>query len=174
MPESVMKKFSLLGIILLSLLLGACHEERAVYDDEYVPELRRFDMIDSYDVDTAVSNAPLALSPYEYEGLFEVFWKVDSLEDYRVSLKINDRNSIYNSIMIGTTICGEGKVCDQAGSWVCEYTEDLYMNCDTSTRNVDISSLFGSSLPKTLYLLLEVCDANSDYCTYRSYPVSME
>jgi hypothetical protein len=169
-----MKKIGLLGVILSALLLTACHEERVAYEDEYLPELKRFDMIDSYDVDTAVSTAPLALSPYEYEGLFEVFWKVDSLEDYRVSLKINDRNSIYDSIMIGTTVCGEGLICDQAGSWVCEYTEDLYMNCDTSTRNVDISGLFGPTLPQRLYLLLEVCDANSDYCTVRSYPVSME
>lgn len=169
-----MKKIGLLTAILSFVLLTGCDEEVTPYEEEYVPDLKRFDMIDSYDVDTAVSTAPLALSPYEYEGLFEVFWKVDSLEDYRVSLKINDRNSIYDSIMIGTTVCGEGLICDQAGSWVCEYTEDLYMNCDTSTRNVDISDLFGPTLPQKVYLLLEVCDANSDYCTVRSYPVDME
>lgn len=169
-----MNKLPLVFVILLSLLLVACDEEPVqVYDDNPVPELRSFHMIDSYDVDTSNSNAALRLSPYEYEGLFEIFWKVNSLENYRVSLKINDRDTLSNSIAIGSTVCGAGLVCDQAGHWVCEYTDDLYMNCDTSIKDVDIEPLF-NDIPKNLYLLLEVCDIDSNYCEFDSYPVTME
>lgn len=170
-----MNKFIVLFVALASLMLSACggsHREPA-YEEDYVPELRSFDMIDSYDVDTSTSNAPLYLSPYEYEGLFEIFWKVNSLENYRVSLKINDRDTLTNSITIGSTVCGAGLVCDQSGSWVCEYTEDLFMNCDTSVSDVDVEPLF-NVIPKNLYLLLEVCDIDSNYCEFDSYPVTME
>ncbi len=169
-----MNKVILLFAVFTSLFLTACGGDREpVYDDNFVPELRSFDMIDSYDVDTSTSNAPLALSPNQYNGLFEIFWKVNSLENYRVSLKINDRDTLYNSITIGSTVCGAGLVCDQSGNWVCEYTEDLFMNCDTSVRNVDIEPLF-STIPQKLYLLLEVCDIDSNYCEFDSYPVTME
>jgi len=169
-----MNKLIVLSVVISSLLLAACGGGREpAYEDDYVPELRSFDMIDSYDVDTAISSAPLALSPYEYDGLFEVFWRVNSLENYRVSLKINDRDSLINSINIGSTVCGAGLACDQSGNWVCEYTDDLFMNCDTSVRDVDIEPLF-DVIPQTLYLLLEVCDTNSNYCEFDSYPVTME
>ena len=170
-----MKKLfmSLVLLSITSILVACGGGGSSAHHDEYFPELRAFDMIDSYDVDTATSNDPLALSPYEYEGLFEIFWKVDSLEDYRVSLKINDRDSLYNSITIGTTVCGAGLACDQSGHWVCEYTEDGYMNCDTSVRNVDIAPLF-DVVPETVYLLLEICDTNSNYCEFDSYPVTLE
>jgi len=169
------KIIGLFSLMTVLFALGGCREEgdRRVHHEEYVPELRRFDMIDSYDVDTATSNAALRLSPYLYDGLFEVFWTVNSLEDYRVSFKINDRDTLTNSISIGSTICGAGLTCDQSGHWVCEYTSDFYMNCDTSVRDVDISSLF-NTVPKNLFMLLEVCDTNSNYCEFDSYPVTME
>jgi hypothetical protein len=169
-----MNKTVLACLVSISLLLAACGDERQpVHEEEFIPELRSFNMIDSYDVDTATSNAPLALSPYEYDGLFEIFWKVNSLENYRVSLKINDRDTPSNSITIGSTVCGAGLVCDQSGNWVCEYTEDLFMNCDTSVKDVDIEPLF-NVIPKKVYLLLEICDIDSNYCEFDSYPVTME
>lgn len=167
--------FVFLTLVCLASLLGACGggSSQAADQEDFVPELRAFDMIDSYDVDTATSNEPLTLSPYLYDGLFEVFWKVNSLEDYRVSLRINDRDDWRNSITIATEICGEGLRCDQAGNWVCEYTSDFYMSCDVSSREVDINELF-DQVPEDLYLLLEVCDTNSGYCEYDSYPVRFE
>lgn len=167
---------ALFAVVLLASFVSACGGERsAAHDphDDYVPELRAFDIIDSYDTDTAVSNKPLALSPYFYDGLYEVFWAVNSLEDYTVSLRINDRASIAGSLLINSQVCGAGRACDQAGNWICEYTNDFYMSCDNSVREVDVYPLI-RQLPQQVYLLLEVCDRNSGYCEYDYYPVTLE
>nr|WP_324258606.1 hypothetical protein [Cellvibrio fontiphilus] len=173
MPK-FLASFALVSSILL--LVGCGGSGSAVSDpgEDYRPELRAFDIIDSYDTDTAKPNhPPLALSPYFYDGLFEVFWSVNSLEDYTVSLRINDRASIANSILISSQVCGAGFACDQGGGWICEYTNDFFMSCDTSSREVDIYPLI-DQLPQRVFLLLEVCDRNSGYCEYDYYPVTLE
>lgn len=170
------KTFASFALVLLISLLAACGGSSAVSEpgEEYLPELRSFDIIDSYDTDTAVpKHPPLALSPYYYDGLYEVFWAVDSLEDYTVSLRINDRASIAGSLLISSQVCGAGRLCDQRGNWVCEYTNDFYMSCDNSSREVDIYPLI-RQLPQLVYLLLEICDRNSGYCEYDYYPVTLE
>lgn len=165
-------------IALCSLAFSGCGgESRAVDDphhDDYVPELRVFDLIDSYDTDTAKPNhPPLALSPYLYDGLFDVFWQVNSLEDYTVTLRINNRPSLTNSLVVHSQVCGAGRRCDQGGNWICEYTKDFYMSCDGSSFERDIYPLV-SKVPQLVYLLLEVCDSNSGYCEYDYYPVTLE
>lgn len=170
------KILSSVALVMFTSVLVACGGGEAVSEppEQYLPELRAFDIIDSYDTDTAHPNyPPLALSPYLYDGLYEIFWTVDSLEDYTVSLRINDRASIANSILINSQICGAGRRCDQAGNWICEYTTDFYMSCDDSTREVDIYPLV-RQLPQQVYLLLEICDRNSGYCEYDYYPVTLE
>lgn len=165
------------ALVILPSVLVACGGSGSAASDpgeDYRPELRAFDIIDSYDTDTAIPNhPPLALSPYFYDGLYEVFWAVDSLEDYTVSLRINDRASIAGSILINSQVCGAGRVCDQGGNWICEYTNDFFMSCDNSPREVDIYPLI-SQLPQRVFLLLEVCDRNSGYCEYDYYPVTLE
>ncbi|QEY19029.1 hypothetical protein D0C16_13295 [Cellvibrio sp. KY-GH-1] len=153
---------------------GESHAVDDPHHDDYVPELRVFDLIDSYDTDTAKPNHPaLALSPYLYDGLFDVFWQVNSLEDYTVTLRINDRPSLTNSLKIHSQVCGAGRRCDQGGNWICEYTNDFYMSCDGSGVERDIYPLV-SKVPQLVYLLLEVCDSNSGYCEYDYYPVTLE
>ncbi len=174
-----MKKILSTAIIALcSLAMSGCGGESHAVDDphhdDYVPELRVFDLIDSYDTDTAKPNHPaLALSPYLYDGLFDVFWQVNSLEDYTVTLRINDRPSLTNSLKIHSQVCGAGRRCDQGGNWICEYTNDFYMSCDGSGVERDIYPLVGK-VPQLVYLLLEVCDSNSGYCEYDYYPVTLE
>lgn len=142
--------------------------------DNYVPELRAFDIIDSYDTDTANQNhPPLALNPYLYEGLYEIFWDVNSLEDYTVTLRINDRTTIAGSLPIYSQVCGAGRLCDQSGGWVCEYTHDFYMSCEGSAREIDIYSLVNKA-PQKVYLFIEVCDSNSGYCEFDYYPMTLE
>lgn len=171
--------------ILMLLLLGvtACGGDKVAssHPEDFVPELHYFDIIDSYGVDTArTPHAELTLSPFEYNGLFEVFWQVNSLEDYTVSLKINDRPSLLDSITIHSEVCGEGRWCDQAGSFVCEYTGTFLMSCENSKKMADIWSLFPMDIndepitPEILYLFLEICDYDSFYCEYDYYPVLME
>lgn len=162
---------SVLGV-LLALLLTACGADTRLADPR--PELRRFDIIDSYDTDTALPNYPaLRLNPYLYDGLFEVFWRVNSSEDYRVSLLINDRPTIADSLRIHSQICGAGLRCDQSGNWICEYTTDFYMSCDAGEREVDIYPLI-DKLPQKLYLFMEICDQDSGYCEFDYYPVTLE
>jgi hypothetical protein len=139
----------------------------------YTPELRSFNLFDSYDIDTRVdATTPLTLSPYLYDGLFDVFWGVNSLEDYHVELRINDIPDPQASFLIHRELCGAGLWCDQAGNLICEYTSDLYMACEGEPL-VDISLLF-PQIPEELYLILQVCDINSSYCEFDYYPVLME
>lgn len=171
------KIYSAVAPLLVCLALVACGGGGSVAvapGEEYLPELRVFDIIDSYETDTATPNRPpLALNPYQYDGLYEVFWAVDSVEDYTVSLRINDRATIANSLLITSQVCGAGRQCDQGGNWLCEYTTDFYMSCDGSVSEVDIYPLV-RQLPQRVYLLLEVCDRNSGYCEYDYYPVTLE
>lgn len=177
----MIRNLSAASILIISLILSACGGGGGggtvvVEDphDNFVPELRAFDIIDSYDVDTANPNhPPLALSPYLYDGLYEVFWNVNSLEDYRVTLRINDTKNIAGSLPIYTQTCGAGRQCDQAGGWVCEYTSDFYMSCEGSGREVDIYPLV-NKMPQKVHLFIEVCDYNSNYCEYDYYPVTLE
>ncbi|ACE84952.1 hypothetical protein [Cellvibrio japonicus] len=163
-------------VLAIATILGlsACHEDDGVAPEDYVPHLYRFDIIDSYDQDTARPGyGDLALNPYLYDGLFEIFWQVNSLEDYRMTLRVNDRPSITTSLAVHSEVCGQGRWCDQGGSLICEYTSDYYLSCDNSGRLVDIVNLF-SQVPDDLYLFLEVCDRDSSYCEYDYYPVRFE
>ncbi len=140
----------------------------------YTPELHRFDMVDSYGTDTAdPGSTPLAINPFLYDGLFDVFWEVNSLEDYQVNIRINDSAGIYNSLLVYSEICGLNRACDQAGGVICEYTSDYMLSCNNNAPKY-IYSLFPYGSPESLYLLLEICDLNSTYCAYDYYPVLME
>lgn len=163
-------------LVLCVTMLSACHEGETRAD--YTPELQSFDMIDSYGQDTArPPYLDLALSPSELpsgtEGVFEIFWRVNSLEDYTVSLRVNDRPSIATSLAVHSEVCGAGRWCDQSGSLICDYTDDFYLSCDNSNNPLDIASLF-PDVPQRLYLFLEVCDSDSNYCEYDYYPVTFE
>ena len=174
-----MKKIlSVAMIALFSLAISGCGDDSVAADDphhdNYVPELQVFDLIDSYDTDTARPGHPsLALSPYLYDGLFEVFWEVNSLEDYTVTLRINDRPTLTNSLVIHSQVCGEGRRCDQDGNWICEFTNDSFMSCDGSAFERDIYPLI-VKYPQEVYLFMEICDTNSNYCEYDYYPVTLE
>ncbi|WP_231591845.1 hypothetical protein [Cellvibrio sp. pealriver] len=165
-----------IGLLLCVNFLSGCGSETVAADDpheNYVPELRAFDIIDSYDTDTATPNhPPLILDPYLYDGLFEVFWDVDSLEDYRVSVRINDRNTIENSIVVHSQWCGAGRSCDQSGNLICEYTSDFFMSCGNAAQERDIYPLI-DQIPQKVYLFIEICDYNSGYCEYDYYPVEL-
>jgi hypothetical protein len=169
-----------LWLVAASISLTACgggtsDREPSPRVINYTPELRRFDIVDSYGVDTAQpGTTPLALSPYRDGGLFDVFWQVNSLEDYHVNIRINDSSGVTNSLSIHSEICGLGRACDQAGSVICEYTEDFYLSCNNSNYITDIAVLFPHDPPQKLYLMLEICDIDSAYCVYDSYPVWLE
>ena len=170
-----MKTFTAAVITMCCLLLTACggEDQHTTPPINYTPQLRAFDLLDSYDVDTAFSEHPLALNPYLHQGLFEAYWQVLSREDYRVSLRVNDIPEIAGSVLIHTEICGPGLWCDQNGSLICDYRADLSMSCTSSGARKPIDYLF-RSIPDQLYIILQICDLNSPYCEYAYYPVWME
>ena len=160
-------------LVVLSLVLTSCGgggEREPVYNP--TPTLVHYDIVDSYGVDTANSSAALAINPYLDNGMFDIFWKVNSLEDYRVHVLVNDRATPDNSFLIYSDICGAHQACDQLGSVICEYTSDFTLSCNNSNP-VDIGVLF-KKVPQTVYMILEICDIDSSYCAYEYYPVSME
>ena len=167
-----MKKYFALIVVMASISLTACGgaDVRVQAVDDYVPDLYRFDVVDSYGVDTAKSNTPLALNPYIDNGLFDIFWEVNSLEDYQVNIRINDRPSVNNSYLVYSAICGAGLACDQSGGAICEYSLDDTLSCNNG-RAKYIGDLLQQS---SSYLILEICDYNSSYCVYDYRRVLME
>lgn len=159
-------------ILAFCFVLTACGGEPATYAYNPTPSLVGFDIVDSYGVDTAKSRAPLAIDPYIYNGLFDVYWRANSLDDYRVNVRINSTPDPYNSILVYSDICGAGRACDQGGGLICEYTTDFYLSCNNARNPTDIASLM-KRVPQDLYLILEVCDLDSPACNYMQYPVSM-
>jgi hypothetical protein len=164
---------------LLALVLTACGGSGGgvvhVVDRpvNYTPELRSFDLLDSYDVDTRYDDhTPLALNPYAYEGLFDIFWRANSLEDFHLQLLVNDEPYPDNALLIYSERCGAGRQCDQGGSLICEYTPHFTMGCGLGP-DVDISLLV-RQVPQEVYLLLQVCDIDSTYCEFSHFPVWME
>lgn len=160
-----------------SVFLSGCGGDTVAVDDpheDYVPELYAFDIVDSYNTDTATpQHQALAFNPYINDGRYKIFWDVNSLEDYRVSLRINDRETINGSLLIHSQWCGAGRSCDQSGNWTCEYTNDFYMSCDGFVHEKDIYPLI-DQVPQKVYMFIEVCDSNSGYCEYDYYPVTLE
>jgi hypothetical protein len=160
-------------ILVLCVLLTACGGEADTHFYNPSPNLVSFDVVDSYGVDTATSNQPLVINPYIYNGLFDVFWRANSLEDYRVNVRINSIASVNNSILVYSDVCGIGRACDQGGNLICEYTPDFYLSCNNARHPMDIAELI-KRVPQDLYLVLEVCDLDSPYCGYLYHRVSMQ
>jgi len=155
------------------MILSACGGEPADNFYNPAPTLVGFDIVDSYGVDTGYSSKALAIDPYIDNGLFDVFWRANSLEDYRVNIRIGSTSAISNSLLIYSDICGAGRGCDQGGNVICEYTSDFYLSCNNARHPTDIASLM-NRVPQTLYLMLEICDLDSPSCGYKYYPVSMQ
>lgn len=174
-----MKRISAALIAFLSIAVSGCGGSSASDDHEnFTPELRIFDVIDSVGTDTAVSNEPLEFDADYGDGLYEIWWKVNSLEDYTVTLSINDRETIANSLVIHSEVCGAGRRCDQQGDWVCEYippdeySNDFFTWCGGSADEKNISSIVNRT-QKQVFLFLNICDTNSNYCEYDYYPVTL-
>jgi hypothetical protein len=168
-----MTKFLSAAFIVFTLLVvsgcGGSSSSRAVeHHEEYVPELLLFDIVDSEGRDSADA----AYKDYYIleESVFDIFWEVNSLEDYTVTLMLNDSDSPVGAIPIHSQICGAGRRCDQGGGWICDYMDNS-MSCD----GMNITDVYGKTRKTPyLYLILSICDYDSRYCEYDRYPVIVE
>lgn len=178
-----MKTIGLFAIVLWSALLAGCGGGTGVQVNnhqpepngrDYIPVLRAFHLIDSYGVSTEEDYfAELVLDPYYDAGLFEIDWRVDSLEDYLVEFRINDRPELAGSRRIYSETCGAGLNCDLGAIRLCQYYSDLTMACGLDETVTDISHMI-YTLPQEVYAVLQVCDLDSDYCEYEYHPVWVE
>lgn len=165
-----------------ALVLVGCDDDRVYVEDphgrdsgyDFVPNLRAFHVIDSYGISTELDpGEALVIDPYYDAGLFEIDWRVDSLEDYQVSFRVGEESNIARSTIVYSEICGEGLPCDQEAIRLCQYYSDLTMACGLDDRVTDISPEI-HTLPQRVYAFIEVCDLDSDYCEYDYYRVWAE
>ncbi len=168
-----MSKYGLWLVVLMLAGCGGGADVVVVQDPNPTPTFKSFSIVDSYGVDSSVSSQPLAIDPYKDDGLFDVFWWVSSVENYRINLYLNDRDALGGAILVYTDVCGNTGRCGNDGSAICQYTSDFYMACNDDTKETDIASLF-TRVPQQMYLLMEVCDIDSPLCTLRSRPVLMQ
>ncbi len=178
-----MKATMTIALLAAMVTLAGCDESHVYVQhesedhhsgDDFVPYLKAYHLIDSYGIDTAVDyETPLTLDPYYDAGIFEIDWQVNSLEDYQVSFRMNDRPTVVDSIPVYTEICGAGLPCDQDAIRICQYYSDLTMACGLDDYVTDISPLI-DEFPEKSYAVLEVCDIDSNYCEYDYYPVWLE
>lgn len=142
------------------------------------PELYGFHMIDSFNVNSQTDHVtPLELDPEVDGGLFDLFWYVESDEDYKVRIGVNDRPTMSGATIVATDICGWDLACDQDGSYICEYTLAGEIGCGLDLDEVDynlesINHLL-ETYPQALYLNIQVCGLISDRCEVSSLPVDV-
>lgn len=179
-----MKKTALLFVLSIIGLLAGCggggsSGGGAEHDTHYPPRLDAFHLVDSYG-DSSEDGAPyLGLNPYIDGGQFEVYWYADNVHDYTIELRINDAPTLSGSRLISSDYCGVDLDCDREGIQFCEYYADFSMSCDppgTANPNQYITYFddLVFTLPETLYLILDLCDTESDYCEYRTLEVVVE
>ncbi|PCK03420.1 MAG: hypothetical protein COA42_21070 [Alteromonadaceae bacterium] len=134
-------------------------------------------IFDSYGTNSEFEDTPLALSPFIDDGLFEVFWDIESYTDYTVDVLINDNpDDLSNAVTISSEYCGEGLACDTYQYQYCAYTADFFVSCETPSGSLQGASIneFMPVFPNTVYLTVRACDANFFHCSSESLPVTME
>lgn len=139
------------------------------------PELLMFDLVDSYGFSGQFDpDVALAINPYEDDGWFEIYWEANAWDDYWVEFYVNDRPDWEDAVYFGSQMCGAGFPCDAEGMQFCQYDLDFGLSCDTGENLIaDISPLI-YAIPQTLYVFLQVCDLDFNYCEYDYYPVLFE
>ncbi len=175
-----MNKLITLILIGSLILLGGCREGHSRYVDIPPPELEAFYIVDSYGVDTDLDpfTQPI-LDPFVDSGLFEVFWEVENDDGYFMELSINDRPFLAGREVISDEYCGPGQECDYFGELFCEYNADFTITCDLPSEDFpgQRPAYFDhlvTSLPQTMYLMLDICDTNSDLCELQIMDVVIE
>lgn len=173
------------GLIITAFLVGCGGGGGGGGEDVFIepydpPSLEAFHVVDSLGQSSEdIGNPILFLNPYIDNGQFEVYWDAFSVGDYSVEIRINDVPFIEGSRFVSSDYCGIDLDCDQSGIQFCEYYADFSMSCDppgTVNPNQGIVRFDDmiSTVPQSMYLILDICDTNSSYCEYRVQEVTME
>lgn len=160
--------------------LTACGSSAApaqvvVYDEQ--PHLQDFQIVDSYGAQSSPIYTPI-LDPFIDDGLFDVYWGAQSFYDYWVTVSINDRPGMADSLILSEELCGYDYSCDYDGTQLCVFDSDYYMGCgadlyEAELNMVDILELIPVvDAPTPLYINIEVCDESGWLCEVRSQAVT--
>src|SRR5690606_29313374 len=109
---------------LLALLLAGCDRTTVVHttgSDSGSPRLLGFYLVDSFGISNEYSSAQLELVPEVDDGVFELYWDVDSFHDYTVTISINDYPDLYGATVLASEVCGPERSCDYEGGQICQY-----------------------------------------------------
>ncbi len=186
-----MRNTSLTLLAAIVLFLTGCgethihNEDTSAYmyiEPDYTAQLDEFHIIDSFNISTE-DTATAILDPYIDDGVFDIYWSVNSTRDYIVEYYVNDIPSINGSVFIDAEICGAGLPCNnRGGDSFCQYYADFSLSCSVATPIYhDVSSAFTpvlidhliTSIPQTLYFILQICDEETPTCEYDYKPVTM-
>lgn len=142
------------------------------------PELYGFSIVDSYGVDSDQDFvSPLSIDPNVDGGWFEIYWDVESHNDYTVEIALNDRADMRGAIVVGREYCGPRLACDDLGGHFCHYTKDNYLGCAWLDNEVHHNQKdvydFLYEFPQPLYLNIRVCDLQGRFCEIGSLPVEV-
>lgn len=162
-------------------VVSAAHTNQPVY---YPPELEEFHILDSMLVSTADSDfTETIIDPYIDDGIFDIYWYVNSDADYIVEYFINDIPSMNGSRFIDAEFCGVGLPCDNyEGAGFCQYYTDFSISCSVETpAYTDVNSILEPvyfndlivTVPQTMYFILQVCDADTLECEYDYRPMTI-
>ena len=178
----ISKKLLLIVFTALISLMGCSGEssessETVIVVSEPDPELRQFDMVDTYGTNSEfepVSN--LAVSPFIQGGEFELFWNIHSHFDYYVDFRINTSPTLSGSQLVFSDYCDSLFSCHDYQYLYCDYQSDFDIVCENYLGETQVAYIgdYIERIPQTLYFILDTCDGHGLNCTYQAIPVVME
>lgn len=160
---------------LLAMVLGGCDRTTVIHKDNETLRLHGFYLVDSFGNSSEFSGVQLELDPEVDDGVFELYWDVESFYDYTVTISINDQPDLYGATILSTEVCGPERFCDYEGAQVCQYFPDFTMGCgldlwETEHSREPMEHLM-ATVPYPLFINIEVCDDTDFYCELDSVEV---
>jgi hypothetical protein len=147
------------------------------------PDLNRFDIIDTSGSDSATdAESELSIDPDEEniitvgnrEGEFTLYWDVDTDENYRLTIRVNDDGD-FGGEELYSDICDPDEDCHDEQNLSCDYTNDLNVVCedfDDNESSIDVERIANEDdLPQDLFFILQVCDPFGFGCEDQSIRV---
>lgn len=174
-----MKKLINISYVMTAALILAGCGATSSSDD---PELNSFEIRDESDADSA-KDTQFRLSPSRNDGEFELYWEIDSDDDYSYEVRLNDDNEVNGSIRLFSEFCEENKSCDKSQQLDCEYQSDMEIICENSKGDEETTDIRGvtgigedleDELPEDLYFILKTCDPFGFDCEDQSLKVRFE
>ncbi len=161
------------------IALSGCESKTVVHvpepsSDE--PMLYHYFIVDSFGVSSEFDESvELEIDPFVDDGIFEVYWDVESYRDYRVTLSVNNDDDLLGGAFLSTEVCGPSHSCDYTGLQMCQYFPDYTMGCGYDLHEAELNRVSVDHLvitePETLYINIDVCNLDETWCESDSIPV---